>query len=73
MTIPQIIPNGSLAKTTQANPKLENEWTAQANATRRWGDNVTVIDHSNSHGSCVHVVHSDGSLGCYDPSELETL
>jgi len=67
------IPLETSVITTQANPHLTNEWTVEAKTRRIWGAQGHVIAHHDSHGLCYKIRHSDGSVGCYDPSELRIL
>ena len=47
------------------------EWTAEAQCRRKWGVVGTVINHHDSHGLCYDVRHDDGTVGCYEPEELQ--
>lgn len=63
---------GTLVITTEK--KLhDREWTAEARAARKWGVLGTIQTHHDSHGLCYEVTHFDGSVGVYDPSELQEL
>ncbi len=61
---------GDRVQTTQENPKV-TDWAEDAKKSRQWGvlGNVTV-EHG-SHGVCYSVRHDDGTIGYYDPTELE--
>lgn len=67
------ISSGTAVKTTQPNWDLRNEWTDEGWAKRKWGVQGRVITHHDSHGLCYDVRHEDGTVGCYDPSELEVV
>jgi hypothetical protein len=67
------ISNGTLVITTQANESLRREWTDEVWEGRQWGVNGEVITHHDSHGLSYEVRHPDGTIGHYDPSELEVL
>lgn len=69
---PPIYP-GTMVKTTQPNWGLRDEWTDEGWASRKWGVEGEVITHHDSHGLCYDVQHKDGTVGCYDPSELEII
>lgn len=69
---PPISP-GTVVKTTQPNLEMRNEWTDEGWARRRWGVRGTVITRHDSHGLCYGVRHPGGTVGCYDPSELEVV
>lgn len=60
-------------KTTKEDPSDADSWTEKARSRRRWGVRGTVIACHNSHGLCYDVEHSDGTVGCYNPTELEVL
>ena len=68
---PPISP-GTLVKTTRSNTP-DTEWTPEARANRKWGVEGRVLTHHDSHGLCYEVRHSDGTVGTYDPSELEVV
>ena len=70
-TWPPISP-GTSVRTTRANPAV-TDWTPEALLTRQWGVTGTVLTHHDSHGLSYEVTHADGSVGHYDPSELEIL
>ena len=69
---PPIFP-GTPVKTTEPNMSKRNEWTDEGWEGRQWGIQGVVITHHDSHGLCYDVRHEDGSVGCYNPSELEVL
>ncbi len=71
MTPPTILPVGTKVRTTQENESLRGEWTEEAQISRKWGVQGTILMHHDSHGLCYDVQHDDGTVGCYDPSELE--
>ena len=63
---------GTLVKTTS--PTTPNsEWTFEARANRKWGVQGRILTHHDSHGLCYEVKHPDGTVGAYDPSELEVV
>ena len=63
---------GTLVKTTSSNTP-DSEWTSEARTNRKWGVQGKVLTHHDSHGLCYEVKHSDGTVGAYDPSELEVV
>ncbi len=69
---PPISP-GTSVRTTQANWGLCKEWTEEGWASKKWGVRGKVLTHHDSHGLCYEVRHEDGTVGCYDPSELEVI
>lgn len=66
------ISDGTLVKTKSSNTP-DSEWTSEARANRKWGVHGRVLTHHDSHGLCYEVRHSDGTVGAYDPSELEVV
>lgn len=72
MKYPLISP-GTSVKTTEPNWSLRKEWTDEGWGRRRWNVRGTVITHHDSHGLCYDVRHEDGTVGSYDPSELEVV
>ena len=69
---PPISP-GTPVRTTQEDPNSAASWTEEGKKRRKWGVDGKVITHHDSHGLCYDVRHSDGSQGCYDPTELQVL
>ena len=69
---PPISP-GTVVMTTQPNLEMRDEWTDEGWASRKWDVWGTVITHHDSHGLCYDVRHSDGTVGCYDPSEFKVV
>lgn len=69
---PPISP-GTSVRTTEPNWNLRKEWTDEGWGRRRWGVQGTVVIHHDSHGLCYDVRHQDGTVGSYDPSELEVV
>ena len=61
---------GTAVKTTQPNWDKCEEWTDEGWARRKWGVDGVILTHHDSHGLCYEVRHPDGTVGCYDPSEL---
>ena len=72
ITYPPISP-GTSVKTTKPNLSMRDEWTDEGWAERKWGVRGKVLVHHDSHGLCYDVRHEDGTVGCYDPSELEVV
>lgn len=64
---------GTVVKTTQENPKEAETWLPEARARRRWGVQGTIVTHHDSHGLYYEVRHPDGTIGGYDPTELEVV
>ncbi len=64
---------GAMVKTTQPNWKKRGEWTEEGWASKKWGVQGTVLTHHDSHGLFYTVDHGDGTVGHYDPSELEVV
>lgn len=62
---------GTVVKTTMPNWKIRKEWSDIAWESRRWGANGIVVTHHDSHGLWYEVRHEDGSIGHYDPTEIE--
>ena len=69
---PPISP-GTSVKTTEPNLGMRDQWTDEGWAGRKWGIQGKVFTHHDSHGLCYDVQHEDGTVGCYDPSELEVV
>lgn len=63
--------SGTRVRTTKANLALRKEWTKEAWESRQWGVRGKVRTHHDSHGLSYEVEHPDGSIGHYDPSEIE--
>ncbi len=66
---PPISP-GTLVRTTQEDEANADSWTEEGKKRRKWGVEGEVIAHHDSHGLCYEVKHKDGTVGCYDPTEL---
>lgn len=49
------------------------DWTPEAARLRRFEVEGTVIQSHNGHGLCYTIRHQDGSMGAYEPQELELL
>ena len=64
---------GTKVKTTKPFWSGRGDWTGEALASRKWGVKGTILKHHDSHGLCYEVQHDDGTVGHYDPSELEVL
>jgi hypothetical protein len=63
---------GTRVKTTEPNMTLRREWTDEGWASKKWGVEGVVIHHHDSHGLSYEVEH-DGTIGHYDPSEIQIL
>ena len=62
---------GTQVTTTKPNMSLIGEWTHESLVLRKWGIQGVVETYHDSHGLCYVVRHEDGTVGPYDPSELE--
>jgi hypothetical protein len=52
----------------------QRDYTDAALETRRPYCSGTIVKEHNSHGLCYDVRHEiDGTIGCYDPDELESI
>ena len=69
---PPISP-GTPVQTTQPNLDLRDEWTSEGWVARKFSVFGVVINQRDSHGLCYGVIHEDGTMGYYDPSELEVV
>lgn len=49
----------------------KRDFVEEALRSRRPGATGTVVAHHDGHGLCFDVRHPDGTIGCYDPDELE--
>lgn len=47
------------------------DYTAEGHAARKCNAIGVIIEEHNSHGLCYDVRHTDWTIGCYDPDELE--
>lgn len=63
---------GTKVLTVETN-HTSKDWDKKALASRRFGVVGTIIHESNSHGLCFKVEHEDGSIGYYDPWELDSI
>lgn len=70
-TIPLRFSRGTKVKTTQPNPSTRSEWTEEGWNSKRPNAEGVVIDNHDAHGLFYAVRHEDGTIGYYDPSELE--
>lgn len=62
---------GQRVKTT-APCTPDGDWTEEALKSRRWGVSGVITAEHDSHGLCYDVLHDvDGTVGHYDPRELE--
>ena len=64
---------GTTVKTLAPNLAMKGEWTKDAWDSRQWGIEGTVLTYHDSHGLSYEVRHPDGTIGHYDPSEIEVL
>jgi hypothetical protein len=64
---------GTTVLTMVPNLAKRKEWTKVAWESRQWGVTGTVLEHHDSHGLYYDVEHKDGSIGFYDPSEIQAL
>lgn len=62
---------GDNVRTTQPNEALRREWSEEAWASRQWGVDGTVVTSHDAHELSYDVRHPDGTIGGYDPSEVE--
>lgn len=72
-TSPLLIKRGTPVRTTKADASSSGGWSDAALADRKWDMQGVVTDHSDSHGLCYEIMHEDGTVGWYDPSEFEVL
>lgn len=63
---------GTRVKTLRENPNV-SDWTPEALASRQWGVEGRVVTHHDSHGLSYEVRHPDGTIGHYDPTEIEAV
>ena len=69
-----ILTPGTRVRTTKPDMSKRREWTEAGWASKRWRIEGTVKTHHDSHGLCYDVIHDgDGSLGCYEPTEIECI
>jgi hypothetical protein len=64
---------GATVLTTKPNLDLRKEWTEEGWKSKKWKVVGVVISEHDSHGLYYEVRHSDGTIGCYDPSELQLI
>ena len=64
------VSSDSSVKTTRENFTV-TDWTLEAKRSRQWGVQGTVVTHHDSHGLSYEIRHPDGTIGHYDPTELE--
>jgi hypothetical protein len=62
--------SGTVVRTTEENPDV-TDWTPEARNSRQWGVTGIVKGHHNAHGISYEVTHPDGTVGHYDPTEIE--
>lgn len=71
-TRPRTFQTGDRVKTRHTtNPPTD--WTPEAARLRRFEVEGTVIQSHNGHGLCYSVRHENGTVGTYEPQELELL
>jgi len=63
---------GTKVITTKPNFEID-DWTTEALASRQWGEIGVVVNFHDSHGLSYEVMHLDGRIGHYDPSEFDVL
>lgn len=63
---------GMVIRTTQPNWDKRREWSKEGWEERQWNVEGIVLKRLTAHGECYILQHPDGSIGLYDPSELET-
>jgi len=54
-------------------PLHDDDYVPEARKMRKWGVEGEIIGHHDSHGLCYDVRHDDGSIGTYDPDEMEVI
>ena len=64
------IPLGTRVETVKPDQESK-DWTARALAARKWGVTGTVVKEHDAHGLFYDVEHEDGTMGYYEPRELE--
>lgn len=64
---------GTKVKTSSGPKAKPNDWLPECLASRQWGVKGTILKHHDSHGLSYEVQHEDGTVGHYDPLELEVL
>ncbi len=64
---------GTVVNTIQPTQSKENGWTEEGLASRQWGVEGEIVGYHDSHGLHYDVKHPDGTLGYYDPTELEVV
>lgn len=65
-------PIGSKVLTVETNC-TSDDWTAPALEKRKFNVAGKIVGYHDSHGIIYEVRHTDGSVGCYDPWELDTI
>lgn len=64
---------GTKVKVTELNEDMRDQWSPGVWESKKPGASGEVLTHHDSHGLCYEVEHEDGTVGDYDPSELETV
>ena len=65
------IKKGTQIRTTEDAGR--DDWVAENRMNIKWGVLGTVLRHSNSHGLCFLVLHTDGTEAWYDADEVEVI
>jgi len=63
-------PDGTTVKTVPVDDPSD-DWTETALAGRQWGVMGSVVGYHDSHGLTYEVRHPDGTVGHYEPRELQ--
>ena len=66
------ISSGARVNTTKENSAV-SDWTKEAQESRQWGVQGEIVTHHDAHGLSYEVKHPDGTIGHYDPSEIEVI
>ncbi|MBT5808190.1 hypothetical protein HOI18_02840 [Candidatus Uhrbacteria bacterium] len=64
---------GTLVVTTEENKSLRGEWEEDTLKMRVWGIAGQIVGHSDSHGLCYDVEHTDGTRASYDSTEFDVV
>ena len=65
--------SGTRVITTQPDLSEWHQWTAEGLKAKRWNDKGVIIGHSDAHGLCYEVRHSNGSKAYYGPKEFRVM
>lgn len=66
------IPIGTRVKTVKPDQESK-DWNARALAARKWGVMGKTVKEHDAHGLFYDVEHEDGTMGYYEPRELEAV